>query len=139
MILLTANAVTESGATPSPELLAQMGSYNEKLVSAGVLKDAGGLTSTVAGARVRFSGADRQVAKGPFATSERTVAGYWIFETSSLEEAIEWVKLCPNPTGETGEIEIRRLHGPEDFAENDPTGDLRRNEAKLSEKIRIGA
>lgn len=138
MILLTANAVTESGGLPSPELLAQMGAYNEKLVSAGVLKEAGGLTPTGEGARVRFSDSVRYVVEGPFDANERTIAGYWIFEASSLEEAIEWVKLCPNPTGETGEIEIRRLHGPDDFAESDPTGELRRDEAKLSAKIRAG-
>lgn len=135
MVLLIANSVTESGGLPSPELLAQMGAYNEDLARAGVLKDGGGLTASAAGARVLFSGRDRQVAQVPSAATGRTVAGYWIFETASLEEAIEWVKRCPNPTGETGEIEIRRLHGPEDFAENDPTGELRRKEADLSARI----
>jgi PhnB protein len=139
MVLLIANAVTESGELPSPELLAQMGAYNEDLARAGVLKDGGGLTPSAAGARVRFSGRDRQVVQGPSAATERTVSGYWIFETSSLEEAIDWVKRCPNPTGETGEIEIRRLHGPEDFAKSDPSGELRRNEATLSARVRAGA
>jgi hypothetical protein len=133
MILLTGNALTEAGAPPNPELLAAMGAYNEALVEAGVMQGGDGLQPTARGARVRFAGSERSVTRGPF--SDRTVTGYWIFKTGSLEEAIEWVKRCPNPTGETGEIEIRQLYDPEDFAESDPTGELRRKEAELAARI----
>jgi|SRR5208282_6658041 len=133
MILLTANALTETGATPSEALLAEMGGYNEALAKAGVLRDAGGLQPSSKGARVRFSGANRTVALGPFPSAERMVAGYWIFEAPSRNEAIEWVKRCPNPTGDEAEIEIRQLYGPDDFAEIGPSGELRRKEAELAE------
>ena len=135
MILITSNALTETGAPPSAALLAEMGRYNEAMAKAGVLVDGGGLQPTAKGARVRFSGAERTAAKGPFAVSQRAVAGYWIFKTGSLDEAIEWVKRCPNPTGETAEIEIRQLFDPEDFADSDPTGELRRREAELSASV----
>jgi len=135
MILITANELTETGATPSEALLAEMGQYNEALAKAGVLVDGGGLQPTAKGARVRFAGAERSAAKGPFPVDQRTVAGYWIFKTGSLDEAIEWVKRCPNPTGEAAEIEIRQLFDPEDFAESDPTGELRRKEAELSARL----
>jgi hypothetical protein len=137
MILLTGNALTEAGAPPNPELLAAMGAYNEALVEAGVMHGGGGFTPTARGARVGFAGSARSVTRGPF--SDRTVTGYWIFETGSLEEAIEWVKRCPNPTGETGEIEIRQLYDPEDFAESDPTGELRRKEVELAARIQRDA
>jgi len=133
MILLKANAMSEGGGLPSEALLREMGAYNEALVAAGVMVDGGGLRPTAQGARVRFSGAEREVVRGPFA--DRTVAGYWIFNADSLDAAIDWVKRCPNPTGDTGEIEIRPFFETEDFAEVDPSGELRAAEHALSERI----
>jgi len=138
MILLRANQLTETGAPPSEALLAEMGQFNEALVKAGVMEGGGGLQPTATGARVSFSGSERSVARGPFPVSERTISGYWMFKTSSLAEAIEWVKRCPNPTGDTGEIEIRQVFEPEDFAESDPTGELRRKASELSAATREG-
>src|SRR5262249_13359599 len=121
MILLRATAESEAGVMPSTELLAEMGAFNEALVNAGVMKAGEGLQATSKGARVSFDGAERSVAKGPFPVAERLVAGFWIWETASLDEAIAWVKKCPNPTGDKAEIEIRQIFEAEDFAEADPT------------------
>lgn len=114
MILVKANSDTEAGKMPSQELLAEMGKFNEELIQAGVMKSGEGLHPTSKGARVKFSGADRSVVKGPFASKD-LVAGFWIWELPSLEEAIAWVKRCPNPTGAESEIEIRQIFAPEDF------------------------
>src|SRR5258708_17444721 len=109
MILLKATAETEAGLPPSTELLTEMGKYNEALVNAGVMKAGEGLHATSKGARVSFDSKDRSVKKGPFPVEERLVAGFWLWEVASLDEAIEWVKRCPNPTGDMAEIEIRQV------------------------------
>lgn len=131
MILLRATADSEAGVMPSTELLTAMGAYNEMLADAGVIKAGEGLQSSAKGARVMFNGADRTAVKGPFDVAERLVAGFWIFECASLDEAIGWVKKCPNPMGETAEIEIRQIFDAADFAEADPTGELMAKEAEL--------
>jgi hypothetical protein len=118
MILVKASRDSEAGAMPSPELLTAMGKYNEELVKAGVMLAGEGLLSSAKGARVRFSGTKRTVIDGPFAETKELVAGFWIFDVKSKEEAIEWVKRAPNPMpGTESEIEIRQIAGPEDFGD----------------------
>jgi hypothetical protein len=131
MVIVRANKLSESGAMPEEKLLAAMGQYNEELVKAGVLVAGEGLHPSSKGARVRFSGDKRTVIDGPFAETKELIAGFWIFQVKSKEEAIEWVKRCPNPTGEESEIEIRQIAETEDFAESDPTGELRKKEHEL--------
>src|SRR5688500_2262721 len=109
MILIKANKDTEAGVMPSQELLAAMGKYNEELIKAGIMLAGEGLQSSSKGARVRFSGDKRTVIAGPFAETKELIAGFWIWQVKSKEEAIEWVKRCPNPTGDEGEIEIRQV------------------------------
>jgi hypothetical protein len=131
MILLKATAETEAGQMPDTDLLAAMTTYNEELAKAGVLAGGEGLHPTHAGARVRFDGASREVQAGPFGDSPaHLIAGFWIFQTSSLDEAVEWVKRCPNPTGQQAEIEIRRVFSAEDFGPA-MTDDLRQRETKM--------
>ena len=117
MLLVKANADTEAGVMPSPELLTEMGKFNEELVKAGVLLAGEGLHPSSRGARVRFSGSERTVIDGPFAETKELVAGFWLIDVRSLDEAIEWVKRVPNPTGEESEIEIRQVFSTEDFGE----------------------
>jgi hypothetical protein len=131
MILLKANKNTESGTLPDEQLLTDMGKYNEELVKAGVLLAGEGLQPSSKGARIRFSGSKRTVIDGPFSETKELIAGFWIFQVKSREEAIEWVKRCPNPTGEEAEIEIRQVFEAEDFAPSDPTGELMKKEAEL--------
>jgi len=115
MIVVKASKDSEAGVMPSEELLAAMAKYNEELVKAGVMLDGAGLQASSKGARVRFSGDKRTVIDGPFAETKELIAGYWIFQVKSKEEAIEWVKRCPNPHNEDSEIEIRQLFELEDF------------------------
>ncbi len=117
MVLLKADANTEAGVMPSPELLAAMGKYNEELAHAGVLVDGAGLQSSAKGARIKFSGKERVVTEGPFAETKELIAGYWMFQVASKEEAIAWVKRCPNPHDGAAEIEIRQVFEVEDFAD----------------------
>ncbi len=107
MVMVKATEESESGVLPSQELLTEMGRYNEELVKAGVMLAGEGLQPSSTGARVRFSGRDRTVVDGPFAETKELVAGFWILEVGSLDEAIEWVKRCPNPMEGESEIEIR--------------------------------
>src|ERR1700749_5267885 len=116
MVIVKASAESEAGKMPATELLAAMGKYNEELVKAGIMQDGAGLHPSSRGARVRFSGKNRSVIDGPFAETKELVAGYWIIQVKSREEAIEWMKRCPNPHEEEGEIEIRQVHEMEDFA-----------------------
>ena len=134
MILVKANQQTEAGVMPSEQLLREMGNYNEELVKAGVMRSGEGLHPTSKGARVTFSGDQRSVVRGPFPASKDLVAGFWIWETKSLEEAIEWVKRCPNPTGEESEIEIRQIFAAEDFGA-EFTPELQAQEARLREQL----
>ena len=115
MILIKANADSEAGVMPSVELITEMGKFNEELVKSGVLLAGEGLHPSSKGARVRLNGKDRTVIDGPFAETKELIAGFWLIEVKSKEEAIEWVKRVPNPTGDTGEIEIRQVFSPEDF------------------------
>src|SRR5947207_6284670 len=118
MILVKADKNSEAGVMPSEKLLTDMGKFNEELVKTGVMLAGDGLHPSSKGARVRFSGDKRTVTDGPFTETKELIAGFWIWQVKSKEEAIEWVKRCPNPTGAEGEIEIRQLFEPEDFGEN---------------------
>jgi hypothetical protein len=115
MVLVKATTDSEAGVMPSQELITEMGKFNEELAKAGVLLAGEGLHPSLKGARVRFSGNRRTVIDGPFAETKELIAGYWMWQVKSKEEAIEWVKRCPNPTGAEGEIEIRQVFAPEDF------------------------
>ena len=115
MVLVKADRNTEAGVMPSEKLLADMGKYNEELTKAGILLAAEGLHPSSKGARVRFSGASRTVVDGPFKETKDLVCGFWIFQVKSKEEAIEWVKRCPNPVEGETEIEIRQVFEAEDF------------------------
>ena len=116
MILVKATKDSEAGKLPSRQLLADMGKFNQELIAAGVMIDGGGLRPSSKGARVTFSGKDRTVTKGPFAQTSELVSGYWIWKLDSLDEAIAWVKRCPNPMLEVSDIEIRQFYEMEDFA-----------------------
>jgi hypothetical protein len=128
MILVKANAESEAGTLPSYDELAEMGKYNEELVKAGVLLAGEGLHPTARGHRVRFDGAERSVTNGPFGHTEELLAGFWLIQVKSPEEAVEWVKRIPV---KEGEVEIRRVFEAEDFAPSDPTGELREAEERL--------
>jgi hypothetical protein len=115
MIIVKASTDSEAGVMPSQKLLADMGKFNEELANAGVLLAGGGLHPSSKGARVKFSGTKRTVTDGPFAETKELIAGFWLWQVKSKEEAIEWVKRCPNPHLEDSEIEIRQLFEAEDF------------------------
>jgi predicted transcriptional regulator YdeE len=115
MVMVKASKESEAGVMPSEQLLTEMGKFNEELVKAGILLSAAGLHPSSKGARVRFSGKDRTVIDGPFTETKELVAGFWLWQVKSLEEAIAWVKRCPNPMESESEIEIRPVFGPEDF------------------------
>jgi hypothetical protein len=116
MIFVKATRSSESGAMPSKELIEAMGRFNQELIAAGIMQDGAGLQPSSKGARVTFSGQDRTVRMGPFASTGELVSGYWIWQCKSLEEAIDWVKRAPNPMPEKSEIEIRQFYEMEDFA-----------------------
>jgi hypothetical protein len=117
MVIVKATAESEKeGALPDPQLLAEMGKYNEELIKAGVMLAGDGLQPSSKGARVKFSGKSRTVVDGPFTETKELVAGFWIWQVKSLAEAIEWVKRCPNPHAGDSEIEIRQIFEMEDFA-----------------------
>ena len=117
MVIVKATKDSEAGEMPSTELLAAMGKYNEELVKAGIMLAGEGLHPSSKGARVRFSGPKRTVIDGPFAETKELIAGYWIWQVRSLDEAIEWVKRCPNPMNGDSDIEIRQVFEAEDFGE----------------------
>src|SRR3712207_1131021 len=117
MVLIKADQDSEAGVMPSEQLLREMGAFNEELVKAGVMLAGDGLKPSSTGARVRFSGSQRRVIHGPFAETTELIAGYWIWQVGSLDEAIGWVKRCPNPMGGESEIEIRPVFEAEDFGE----------------------
>jgi hypothetical protein len=130
MILLKANADSEAGVLPDQELLTEMGKFNEELVKAGVMLAGEGLQPSSKGARVLFAGKERNVVEGPFPETKDLVAGFWMWKVNSKEEAIEWVKRCPNPMGKTAEIEIRQVYEVEDFGDA-ATPELRAQEERL--------
>jgi hypothetical protein len=129
MIIVKASKDSEAGKLPSTELLTAMGKYNEELAKAGVMVAGEGLHPTSKGARVTFAGTNRTVQEGPFPLAG-LIAGFWIFEVKSKEEAIEWVKRAPNPFEDGGEIEIRQLFAAEDFGDN-LTPELKEQEERL--------
>jgi hypothetical protein len=130
MIIVKASKDSEAGVMPSQKLLAEMGTFNEELAKAGVLLAAEGLQASSKGARVKFSGKKRTVIDGPFAETKELIAGFWIWQVKSKEEAIEWVKRCPNPHNEDSEIEIRQVFEAEDFGA-EVTPELRAQEERL--------
>jgi hypothetical protein len=134
MVMVKATKDSEAGVMPSTELLEAMGNYNEELVKAGIMLAGEGLKPSSAGARVRFSGKSRTVIDGPFAETKELVAGFWMWEIGSLQEAIEWVKKCPNPMPGDSEIEIRPVFSAEDFGA-EFTPELREQEKRLTEEI----
>lgn len=134
MILVKADPNSEAGLMPSEQLLADMGRFNEELVKAGVMLAGEGLHPSSKGARVRFSGKDRTVIDGPFAETKELVAGFWIWKCASLQEAVDWVKRCPNPMLGESEIEIRQIFEAEDFGEAF-TPELRAQEERLREEV----
>lgn len=115
MVLVKASTASEAGIMPSESLLTAMSQFNESLVKAGVLLAAEGLQPSARGKRVQFSGPKRAVVDGPFAETKELIAGFWLWQVKSIDEAVEWVKRCPNPMLEDSEIEIRPVFGPEDF------------------------
>jgi hypothetical protein len=139
MILIKANKDSEAGAMPSQELLAEMGKFNEELVKAGVMLAGEGLHPSSKGARVRFSGDKRIVTDGPFAETKELIAGFWIWQCKSKQEAIDWVKRCPNPMPNTeAEIEIRQVFEAADFGA-EFTPELREQEDRLRSRIEKNA
>lgn len=134
MVIVKATKDSEAGVLPSKELLTAMGKYNEELVKAGIMLAGEGLKPTSKGKRVRFSGRNRTVIDGPFAETRELIAGYWIWQVRSMEEAVEWLKRCPNPMPGESEIEIRPVYEATDFGENF-TPELREQEGRLREQI----
>jgi hypothetical protein len=115
MVIVKASKDSEAGRMPSEQLLGAMAKFNEDMVKAGILLDAAGLQPSSKGARIRFSGNERTVIDGPFAETKELIAGYWIIQVKSMAEAIEWMRRCPNPHEQDGEIEIRQFFEIEDF------------------------
>jgi hypothetical protein len=134
MIIVKATKESEAGVMPDEKLLAAMGKFNEELVKAGVMLAGEGLHPSSKGARVRFSGAKRAVIDGPFAETKELIAGFWIWQVKSKEEAIEWVKRCPNPMKGESEIEIRQVFEAEDFGA-EFTPELREREERLRAQL----
>jgi hypothetical protein len=134
MVIVKASKDSEAGVLPDEKLLAEMGKYNEELVKAGVMLAGEGLHPSSKGARVRFSGEKRIVIDGPFAETKELIAGFWLWQVQSLEEAIEWVKRCPNPMGVESEIEIRQVFEAEDFGA-EFTPELRERDERLRAQI----
>jgi hypothetical protein len=134
MVLVKASPDTEAGVLPTRELLSEMMKFNEELVKAGVMLAGEGLHASAKGKRVRFSGPRRTVIDGPFAEVKELVAGYWLWQVKSMDEAVEWVRRCPNPTDAEGEIEIRQVFDAEDFGA-ELTPELRETEARLRSQV----
>ena len=134
MVLVKADKSSEAGVLPDEQLLREMGQYNEELVKAGVMLAGEGLHPSSKGKRVRFSGAQRTVIDGPFAESKELIAGFWLWQVASMEEAVEWVKRCPNPMGVESEIEIRPVFEAEDFGEAF-TPELREQEERVRSQM----
>jgi len=134
MVIVKATADSEAGVMPGEELLAAMGRFNEELVKAGVMLAGEGLTPSVKGARVVFSGSRREVIDGPFAETKELIAGFWLWQVRSLDEAIAWVRRCPNPMAGESVIEIRPVFEAEDFGEAF-TPELREQEERLRAQL----
>lgn len=133
MVIVKASKASESGAMPDQRLLAEMGKYNEELVKAGILIEAEGLHPSSKGKRVRFSGARRTVIDGPFAETKELIAGFWLWQVKSMDEAVEWLQRCPNPHPEETDVEIRPIFEAEEFGE-EFTAELREQERRVREQ-----
>ena len=139
MVIVKADKDSEAGVLPDQKLLSDMGKYNEELVKAGVMLAGEGLQPSSKGARVRFSGTKRKVIDGPFSETKELIAGFWLFQVKSLDEAIEWVKRAPNPTpGKESEIEIRQVFEADDFGA-EYTPELRAQEERLGKQMAANA
>ena len=135
MVMVKATKNSEAGVMPDEKLLTAMGQYNEELVKAGILVGGDGLKPSQHGKRVRFSGGKKAVLDGPFAGTQELIAGYWIWQVKSMDEALEWARRCPDPMpGEESELELRPVFGPEDFGEA-MTPELREQEDRLREEL----
>ncbi|HEV8496828.1 MAG TPA: YciI family protein [Gemmatimonadaceae bacterium] len=134
IVMVKASPESEAGVMPSQQLLAEMGKFNEELVKAGVMLEGEGLHPSSKGARIKFSGSKRTVVDGPFAETKELVAGFWVWQVRSKEEAIEWAKRCPNPTGTEGELEIRQIFEADDFGA-EFTPELREQEERLRAQV----
>jgi hypothetical protein len=136
MVLVKANEESEAGAMPDTEMLEAMGRYNEELVKAGVMVAGEGLHPSSKGARVLFSGEERSVVDGPFAETKELLAGFWLWEVRDMDEAIEWAKRCPNPTGEESTLELRPVFEAEDFGD-ELTPELREFQDRLRRRPKV--
>jgi len=136
IVMVKANKDSESGVMPKTELLAEMGKFNEELAKAGVLLAGEGLQPSSKGKRVRFSGKKRTVVDGPFAETKELIAGFWLWQVRSMEEAVEWVKRCPNPFEGESEIEIRQVFEADDFGP-ELTPELRDQEEKVRKQVSV--
>jgi hypothetical protein len=134
MVMVMGNEETEAGALPSTELLSEMGKYNEELVKAGIMLDGEGLHPSSKGVRIKFAGDQRNVVDGPFAETKELIAGYWVWQVRDMDEAIEWAKRCPNPTGRESTLELRPVFESEDFGDN-LTPELREQEERIRSQI----
>src|SRR5437762_9690874 len=133
MVIVKASKDSEAGMMPTKELLTEMGKYNEELVKAGVMLAGEGLHPSSKGARVRFSGGKKTVTDGPFAETKELIAGFWLWQVKSKEEAVEWLKRAPFDGGT--EVELRQVFEADDFAASDPSGEIRRQEEDLKKRI----
>src|SRR5438105_9775187 len=134
MVIVKANQDSEAGVTPDRKILAEMGKFNEELVKAGVMLAGEGLQPSSKGKRVRFSGPTRTVIDGPFTETKELIAGFWLWQVRSMEEAVEWVKRCPNPFEGESEIEIRQVFEADDFGP-ELTPELRKQEERMREQV----
>jgi uncharacterized glyoxalase superfamily protein PhnB len=132
MVIVKATQSSEAGELPGEQLFVEMGQFNEQLVKAGIMKAGDGLKPSSEAKRVHFHGTSRTVTDGPFAETKELIAGYWIWEVASMQEAVEWVKRCPNPMPEESDIDIRPVYGMDDFAQLDPEGTHRAEEEHLT-------
>jgi hypothetical protein len=140
MVIVKANKDSEAGVLPGEQILADMGKYNEELVKAGVMLAGEGLHASSKGKRVRFSGEKRTVIDGPFTEAKELIAGFWLWQVKSMDEAVEWVKRMPSdPNAPDEEVEIRQVFDTEDFAPSDPSGELRAAENRLREEVEAKA
>jgi hypothetical protein len=134
MVMVKANEDSESGAPPDTTMLEEMGRYNEELVKAGIMLDGEGLLPSSAGVRIQFSGDQRSVVDGPFAESKELIAGYWMWQVRDMDEAIEWAKRCPNPTGAESVLELRQVAKLEDFGDS-VTPEVRERDERLRTEL----
>ena len=135
MVIVKANKDSEAGVLPDEKILKAMGKFNEELVKAGVMLDGAGLQSSAKGARIRFEGGKRTVVDGPFAETKELIAGFWIWQVKNFQEALEWAKRCPNPTGEESVLELRPFYENTDFGA-EMTPELRAQEERLAKQIK---